>query len=96
MLGELLGYAGSGNVSQGLAITRACPRSVPRRVAESTGAKRSHLENSRWSAPLVTNYLLLNARPRGRPKKTWTEVVQKDYQARKLDRESQGGCHGSQ
>ena len=27
------------------------------------------------------------ARPRGRPKKTWTDVVQKDCQARKLNRE---------
>jgi len=26
------------------------------------------------------------ARPRGRPKRTWIEVVQKDYQARKLNR----------
>ena len=27
------------------------------------------------------------ARPRGRPKITWTEVVQKDCRARKLNRE---------
>ena len=27
------------------------------------------------------------ARPKGTPKKTWTEIVQKDYQARKLNRE---------
>jgi len=27
------------------------------------------------------------ARPRGRPKKTWTEIVKKDCQARKLNRE---------
>jgi len=27
------------------------------------------------------------AKPRGRAKKTWTEVVQKDCQARKLNRE---------
>ena len=27
------------------------------------------------------------ARPRGRPKRTWREVVQKDCQARKLNRE---------
>jgi len=26
-------------------------------------------------------------RPRGRPKKTWREVVEKDYQARKLNKE---------
>ena len=29
--------------------------------------------------------------PRGRPKRTWTEVVKKDCQARKLNR----GCYGS-
>jgi len=27
------------------------------------------------------------ARPRGRPKKTWREIVKKDCQARKLNRE---------
>ena len=27
------------------------------------------------------------ARPRGRPKRTWREVVQKDYQAHTLNRE---------
>jgi len=27
------------------------------------------------------------SRPRGRPKRTWREVVQKDCQARKLNRE---------
>ena len=27
------------------------------------------------------------ARPRGRPKKTWTEIVEKDCQARGLNRE---------
>jgi len=27
---------------------------------------------------------MYGARPRGRPKKTWTEIVQKDCQARKL------------
>jgi len=27
------------------------------------------------------------ARPRGRPKKTWREIVQKDSQAHKLNRE---------
>ena len=27
------------------------------------------------------------SRPRGRPKRTWTEVVQKDCQARNLNRE---------
>jgi len=32
-------------------------------------------------------YEVEGARPRGRPKKTWTEVVQKDCQACKLNRE---------
>jgi len=32
-------------------------------------------------------YEVKGARPRGRPKKTWTDVVQKDCQARKLNRE---------
>jgi len=27
------------------------------------------------------------SRPRGRPKRTWREVVQKDYQARNLNKE---------
>jgi len=31
------------------------------------------------------------ARPKRRPKKTWREIVEKDFQARKLNR----GCHGS-
>jgi len=31
-------------------------------------------------------YEVEGARPRGRPKKTWTEVVQKNCQARKLKR----------
>jgi len=29
----------------------------------------------------------LGARPRGRPKKTWREIVEKDGQARKLNKE---------
>jgi len=32
-------------------------------------------------------YELEGARPRGRRKKTWTEIVQKDCQARKLNLE---------
>jgi len=32
-------------------------------------------------------YEVEGARPRGRPKKTWTKVVQKVCQARKLNRE---------
>jgi len=32
-------------------------------------------------------YEVEGSRPRGRPKRTWTEVVQKDCQARKLNME---------
>jgi len=32
-------------------------------------------------------YEIDDTRPTGRPKKTWTEVVQKDCQASKLNRE---------
>ena len=32
-------------------------------------------------------YEVEGARPRGRPKKTWREIVRKDCQARKLNRE---------
>jgi len=32
-------------------------------------------------------YEVEGSRPRGRSKRTWREVVQKDSQARKLDRE---------
>jgi len=32
-------------------------------------------------------YEVKGARPRGRPKKTWTKIVEKDCQARKLKRE---------
>jgi len=34
-----------------------------------------------------TEYEVKGARPRGRPKKTWTEIVQKDCQACKFKRE---------
>jgi len=33
-------------------------------------------------------YEVQSARPRGIPKKTWTEIVQKDCQAYKLNREN--------
>jgi len=33
------------------------------------------------------------ARPRGKPKNTWTEIVQKDSQARKLNREDAVDCN---
>jgi len=32
-------------------------------------------------------YEVEGSRPRGRPKRTWTEVVQRDCQARNLNRE---------
>jgi len=32
-------------------------------------------------------YEVEDARPRGRPKKTWREIVEKDCQVRKLNRE---------
>jgi len=32
-------------------------------------------------------YEVVDARPRGRSKKTWIEVVEKDYQACKLNKE---------
>ena len=32
-------------------------------------------------------YEVEGARPRGRPKKTWREIVEKDCQARELNRE---------
>jgi len=38
-------------------------------------------------------YEVAGARPRGRPKKTWREIVEKDYKARGLNRED--GSHGS-
>jgi len=39
-----------------------------------------------------TEYKVEGARPRGRPKKTWTEIVEKDCQARKLNREDAMDC----
>jgi len=43
-------------------------------------------EDNDWVKKCV-EYEVKGARPRGRPKKTWTEVVQKDCQARKLNME---------
>jgi len=37
-------------------------------------------------------YEVEGSRPRGRPKTTWTEVVQKDCQARNLNREDALDC----
>jgi len=43
-------------------------------------------EDSDW-VKKCTEYEVEGARPRGRPKKTWREVVQKDCQAHKLNRD---------
>jgi len=37
-------------------------------------------------------YEMEGSRPRGRPKRTWKEVVQKDCQARKLNKEDAMDC----
>ena len=37
-------------------------------------------------------YEVGGARPRGRPKKTWTEVVRKDCQGHKLNRDDAMDC----
>jgi len=43
-------------------------------------------EDTDW-VKICMEYEVEGSRPRGRPKRTWTEVVQKDCQARNLDRE---------
>jgi len=43
-------------------------------------------EDNNW-VKKCTEYEVEGARARGRPNRTWTEVVQKDCQARKLNRE---------
>jgi len=37
-------------------------------------------------------YEVEGARPRGRPKKTWRKIVEKDCQVRGLNREDAMGC----
>ena len=37
-------------------------------------------------------YEVEGPRPRGRPKRTWTEVVEKDYQACNLNKEDAMDC----
>ena len=39
-------------------------------------------------------YEVEGARPRARPKKTWREIVKKDRQARKLNRDDAMDCNG--
>ena len=41
---------------------------------------------------LVMEYEVEGSRPRGRPKRTWRQVVQKDCQARNLNREDAMDC----
>ena len=43
-------------------------------------------EDNDWVKKCM-EYEMEGARPRGRPKKTWTEIVEKDCQARKVNRE---------
>ena len=43
-------------------------------------------EDNDWVKKCM-GYKVEGARPRGRPKKTWREIVEKDCQARKLNRE---------
>jgi len=38
-------------------------------------------------------YEVEGARPRGRPKKTWTEIVEKDCKAHTLNREDAMDCN---
>ena len=46
-------------------------------------------EDTDWVKKCM-EYEVEGYRPRGRPKRTWREVVQKDYQARNLNREDAG------
>jgi len=50
------------------------------------GMCRERKEDNDWVKKCV-EYEVDGARPRGRPKKTWTEIVEKDCQAHKLIRE---------
>jgi len=43
-------------------------------------------EDNEWMKKCM-EYKAEGARPRGRPKKTWTETVEKDCQAHKLNKE---------
>jgi len=43
-------------------------------------------EDTDWVRKCMV-YEMKGSRPRGRPKRTWTEVVQRDCQARTLNRE---------
>jgi len=45
-----------------------------------------HKEDNNWAKKCM-EYEVEGSRPRGRPKRTWLEVVRKDYQACKLSRD---------
>jgi len=49
-------------------------------------------EDNDWMKKYV-EYGVDGSRPRGRPKKTWREVVEKYYQAGKLNREDAMDCN---
>jgi len=49
-------------------------------------------EDNDWVKKCM-EYEVEGTRPRGRPKKTWRKIVEKDYQARKLDREDATDCN---
>ena len=49
-------------------------------------------EDSDWVKKCM-EYEVEDARPRGRPKKTWREIVQKDCQTRKLKTEDAMDCN---
>ena len=51
---------------------------------------RKDKEDSDWVKKYI-DYEVKGARPRGRPKKTWTENVQKRLSGTYIE---QGGCHG--
>ena len=48
-------------------------------------------EDTDWVKKCI-EYEVEGSRPRGRPKRTWKEVVQKDYQARNLNKEDATDC----
>jgi len=48
-------------------------------------------EDTDWEKKCI-EYEVEGSRPRCRPKRAWTEVVQKDCQARKLNREDAMDC----
>jgi len=51
-------------------------------------------EDNDWMIKCM-EYEVEGARPRGRPKKTWREIVEKDCQALSSVWIEQGGCNGS-